>query len=217
MAAVRKIPTQPIRDARAQAGQLGGGRKGVSPHTPPHSFRNRFVKQLPDMKIIIILFELAMRDTTADYTGLATHTVREIIREIISLMDRIKGGPEEGTGRAACGASLAGAIGDVRGPRLGIGPGLWPRCDDSRVDGAIGGDVGERGVAQGSARGLCGVRRGPGLDQDLAQPPLQPVPGEGRGGVAGGPGGRAGGRSVVGSTFLSRPPWRTSLDSAWPT
>jgi site-specific recombinase XerD len=67
------------------AAELAGLPKWVSPHTLRHSFATHLLEQNIDVRIIQVLLGHAKLDTTARYTQVATN----IIREVMSPLDRL--------------------------------------------------------------------------------------------------------------------------------
>ena len=83
-------PVEPLsarqlcRVVRAAA-QAAGITKRVSPHTLRHSFATHLLEQNIDIRVIQVLLGHAKLDTTARYTQVATN----IIREVMSPLDRL--------------------------------------------------------------------------------------------------------------------------------
>ena len=67
------------------AADLAGLPKWVAPHTLRHSFATHLLEQNIDVRVIQVLLGHAKLDTTARYTQVATN----IIREVMSPLDRL--------------------------------------------------------------------------------------------------------------------------------
>ena len=67
------------------AAELAGLPKWVTPHTLRHSFATHLLEQNIDIRVIQVLLGHAKLDTTARYTQVATN----IIREVMSPLDRL--------------------------------------------------------------------------------------------------------------------------------
>jgi integrase/recombinase XerD len=92
MADARKKATPGIAHLRTSqlnrvchmAAELAGP-KSVAPHTLRHSFATHLLEQSIDIRVIQVLLGHAKLDTTARYTHVATN----IIREVLSPLDRL--------------------------------------------------------------------------------------------------------------------------------
>src|ERR1700722_13475329 len=94
---IEPISTRQINLAVHEAAEAAGIQKRVSPHTLRHSFATHLLEQDFDIRVIQVLLGHSKLDTTARYTHVAAH----IIREVISPLDRLtplvpkKGEPRE--------------------------------------------------------------------------------------------------------------------------
>src|SRR6202521_1272335 len=79
------ISTGQINRAIHETAEAAGIRKRVSPHTLRHSFAPHLLEQDVDIRVIQVLLGHSKLDTTALYTQVATN----IIREVMSPLDRL--------------------------------------------------------------------------------------------------------------------------------
>jgi integrase/recombinase XerD len=79
------ITTRQLNRACHMAAELAGLPNWVTPHTLRHSFATHLLEQKYDIRVIQVLLGHSKLDTTARYTQVAAN----IIREVISPLDRL--------------------------------------------------------------------------------------------------------------------------------
>src|SRR4029450_12024731 len=89
---VNPLTTRQLNRAFHAAAQAAGSRKRVTPHTLRHSFATHLLEQDIDIRVIQVLLGHAKLETTALYARVATTT----IRAVMSPLDRIWLGPQDG-------------------------------------------------------------------------------------------------------------------------
>ncbi|WP_414476492.1 tyrosine-type recombinase/integrase [Microvirga sp. M2] len=89
---VTPLSTRQVNRAVHAAAQAAGIPKRVTPHTLRHSFATHLLEQDIDIRVIQVLLGHAKLDTTALYARVATST----IRTVMSPLDRIWPGPQDG-------------------------------------------------------------------------------------------------------------------------
>ena len=82
---INPMTTRQLNRVCHMAGAAAGLPKRVSPHTLRHSFATHLFEQNIDIRVIQVLLGHAKLDTTARYTQVATN----IIREVMSPLDRL--------------------------------------------------------------------------------------------------------------------------------
>jgi site-specific recombinase XerD len=82
---VNPITTRQLNRACHMAAELAGLPNWVTPHTLRHSFATHLLEQKYDIRVIQVLLGHSKLDTTARYTQVAAN----IIREVISPLDRL--------------------------------------------------------------------------------------------------------------------------------
>jgi site-specific recombinase XerD len=82
---IKPMTTRQFNRACHMAAELAGLPKWVAPHTLRHSFATHLLEQNIDIRVIQVLLGHAKLDTTARYTQVATN----IIREVMSPLDRL--------------------------------------------------------------------------------------------------------------------------------
>jgi site-specific recombinase XerD len=82
---VSQMSTRQLNRVCHRAAELAGLPKWVAPHTLRHSFATHLLEQNIDVRVIQVLLGHAKLDTTARYTQVATN----IIREVMSPLDRL--------------------------------------------------------------------------------------------------------------------------------
>ena len=79
------MTTRQFNRAVHTAAGMAGLKKRVTPHTLRHSFATHLLEQNTDVRLIQVLLGHAKVDTTALYTQVATN----VIRAVISPLDRL--------------------------------------------------------------------------------------------------------------------------------
>jgi integrase/recombinase XerD len=82
---VEPLSARQFNRAVRAAAQAAGIKKRVSPHTLRHSFATHLLEQNIDIRVLQVLLGHAKLDTTARYTQVATN----LIREVMSPLDRL--------------------------------------------------------------------------------------------------------------------------------
>ncbi len=82
---IKPMTTRQFNRACHMAAELAGLPKWIAPHTLRHSFATHLLEQNIDIRVIQVLLGHAKLDTTARYTQVATN----IIREVMSPLDRL--------------------------------------------------------------------------------------------------------------------------------
>jgi site-specific recombinase XerD len=82
---VNPITTRQLNRACHMAAELAGLPNWVTPHTLRHSFATHLLEQKYDIRVIQFLLGHSKLDTTARYT----HVAANIIREVVSPLDRL--------------------------------------------------------------------------------------------------------------------------------
>jgi integrase/recombinase XerD len=82
---INAMTTRQLHRVCHMAAELAGLPKWVAPHTLRHSFATHLLEQSIDIRVIQVLLGHAKLDTTARYTHVATN----IIREVMSPLDRL--------------------------------------------------------------------------------------------------------------------------------
>jgi site-specific recombinase XerD len=82
---INPMTTRQLDRVCHMAAELAGLPKWVTPHTLRHSFATHLLEQHIDIRVIQVLLGHAKLDTTARYTQVATN----IIREVMSPLDRL--------------------------------------------------------------------------------------------------------------------------------
>ena len=82
---VSAMTTRQLNRVCHRAAELAGLPGWVAPHTLRHSFATHLLEQNIDIRVIQVLLGHAKLDTTARYTQVATN----IIREVMSPLDRL--------------------------------------------------------------------------------------------------------------------------------
>src|SRR4029077_7448095 len=82
---INPMSTRQLNRACHAAAQMAEIAKRVSPHTLRHSFATHLLEQNIDIRVIQVLLGHAKLDTTALYTRVATN----IIRDVMSPLDRL--------------------------------------------------------------------------------------------------------------------------------
>jgi len=82
---ISPMTTRQLNRVSHMAAELAGLPKWVAPHTLRHSFATHLLEQSIDIRVIQVLLGHAKLDTTARYTHVASH----IIREVMSPLDRL--------------------------------------------------------------------------------------------------------------------------------
>jgi site-specific recombinase XerD len=82
---ISPMTTRQLHRVCHAAAELAGLPKWVAPHTLRHSFATHLLEQNIDIRVIQVLLGHAKLDTTARYTQVATN----LIREVISPLDRL--------------------------------------------------------------------------------------------------------------------------------
>jgi integrase/recombinase XerD len=82
---VNPMTTRQLTRACHAAAEMAGIKKRVTPHTLRHSFATHLYEQNIDIRVIQVLLGHAKLETTAIYTHVATN----IIREVMSPLDRL--------------------------------------------------------------------------------------------------------------------------------
>ncbi|HEX4555497.1 MAG TPA: site-specific integrase [Xanthobacteraceae bacterium] len=82
---IKPMTTRQFNRACHMAAELAGLPKWVAPHTLRHRFATHLLEQNIDIRVIQVLLGHAKLDTTARYTQVATN----IIREVMSPLDRL--------------------------------------------------------------------------------------------------------------------------------
>jgi integrase/recombinase XerD len=82
---VSQMSTRQLNRVCHMAAELAGLPKWVAPHTLRHSFATHLLEQNIDIRVIQVLLGHARLDTTARYTQVATN----VIREVMSPLDRL--------------------------------------------------------------------------------------------------------------------------------
>src|SRR6266540_4251392 len=82
---INPMTTRQLNRICHMAAELAGLPKWVAPHTLRHSFATHLLEQHIDIRVIQVLLGHAKLDTTARYTHVATN----IIREVMSPLDRL--------------------------------------------------------------------------------------------------------------------------------
>jgi integrase/recombinase XerD len=82
---INPMTTRQFNRVCHMAAELAGLPKWVAPHTLRHSFATHLLEQNIDIRVIQVLLGHAKLDTTARYTQVATN----IIREVMSPLDRL--------------------------------------------------------------------------------------------------------------------------------
>jgi site-specific recombinase XerD len=82
---INPMTTRQLDRVCHMAAELAGLPKWVTPHTLRHSFATHLLEQHIDIRVIQVLLGHAKLDTTARYTHVATN----IIREVMSPLDRL--------------------------------------------------------------------------------------------------------------------------------
>jgi integrase/recombinase XerD len=83
---INPMTTRQLNRVCHMAAGLAGLPTWVAPHTPRHSFATHLLEQNIDIRVIQVLLGHSKLDTTARYTHVATN----IIREIMSPLDRLR-------------------------------------------------------------------------------------------------------------------------------
>ena len=82
---VNPITTRQLNRACHMAAELAGLPNWVTPHTLRHSFATHLLEQKYDIRVIQFLLGHSKLDTTARYT----HVAANIIRDVVSPLDRL--------------------------------------------------------------------------------------------------------------------------------
>src|SRR5438132_7682304 len=82
---VNPMTTRQLNRVCHTAAELAGLPTGVAPHTLRHSFATHLLEQSVDIRVIQVLLAHTKLDTTARYT----HVASNIIREVMSPLDRL--------------------------------------------------------------------------------------------------------------------------------
>jgi len=82
---INPMTTRQFNRACHIAAELAGLPNWVTPHTLRHSFATHLLEQKYDIRVIQVLLGHSKLDTTARYTQVAAN----IIREVISPLDRL--------------------------------------------------------------------------------------------------------------------------------
>ena len=82
---INPMTTRQLNRVCHMAAELAGLPNWVAPHTLRHSFATHLLEQHIDIRVIQVLLGHSKLDTTARYTQVATN----IIREIVSPLDRL--------------------------------------------------------------------------------------------------------------------------------
>src|ERR1700687_4330463 len=77
---VNPITTRQLNRACHMAAELAGLPNWVTPHTLRHSFATHLLEQKYDIRVIQVLLGHSKLDTTARYTQVAAHIIRDVIR-----------------------------------------------------------------------------------------------------------------------------------------
>ena len=82
---ISPMTTRQLNRVCHMAAELAGLPKWVAPHTLRHSFATHLLEQNIDVRIIQVLLGHAKLETTARYT----HVAANIIRKVMSPLDRL--------------------------------------------------------------------------------------------------------------------------------
>ncbi len=85
------ISSRQLHRAVAEAAEVAGIRKRVSPHTLRHSFATHLLEQDVDIRVIQVLLGHSKLETTALYTKVATRTIRAVTSPLDRLMALMEG------------------------------------------------------------------------------------------------------------------------------
>ena len=137
---------------------MAGIKKRVTPHTLRHSFATHLLEQNTDVRLIQVLLGHAKVDTTALYTQVATN----MIRAVMSPLDRLTLLTANEARRRRHKARPAWPVPLWRSrissaPRTGVASSQRRPCQPRPAEG----DVGDRALPHGGARRAC--RALPGL------------------------------------------------------
>ncbi len=85
------ISSRQLHRAVAEAAEVAGIRKRVSPHTLRHSFATHLLEQDVDIRVIQVLLGHSKLDTTALYTKVATKVIHAVTSPLDQLMALMEG------------------------------------------------------------------------------------------------------------------------------
>lgn len=85
------ISSRHLHRAVAEAAEVAGIRKRVSPHTLRHSFATHLLEQDVDIRVIQVLLGHAKLDTTAIYTKVSTRTIQAVTSPLDRILALVEG------------------------------------------------------------------------------------------------------------------------------